>query len=162
MTSWTVARQIPLSTKFSRKRILEWDFLLQGIFLTHALQADSLLSEPSGKPLNHLSITYNMSALLKLYRVTNMKQFQVLALGNLWIFKNIFDLRMAESADVEAADEEGRLYICYAASHNLMASLALYISISHKQNFPLNNTSFNCTGILIGNYFFDSKFYSTT
>ena len=82
---------VPLSTKFSRKRILEWDFLLQRIFVTHALQADSLLSEPSGKPLNHLSITYNIECSVKaIQRVTSMKQFQVLALGNLWILKKYF------------------------------------------------------------------------
>ena len=59
--------------------------------MTHALQADSLLSEPSGKPLNHLSITYNIECSVKaIQRVTSMKQFQVLALGNLWILKKYF------------------------------------------------------------------------
>ena len=102
-----------------------------------ALLADSSVSEPSGKPLNHLSITYNIK--LKLY-----KQLPVWNKFKFWFweiygfFKNIFDPRLTESADVEAADEEGRLYVCYAASHNLMTLLTLYISISHKQNFPFN------------------------
>ena len=58
MTPWTVACQASLSMKFSRQRILEWVAIasLRGssqprdLTESPALQADSLLVEPSGKP----------------------------------------------------------------------------------------------------------------
>ena len=58
-TPWTVAYQAPLSMRFSQARILEWATIpfSRGVFPTQgsnppspALQADSLLSEPPGKP----------------------------------------------------------------------------------------------------------------
>ena len=61
-TLWTVARQAPLSMNFSGKNTgVGSHSLLQEIFLTQGLdlgllhwQADSLLSEPPGKPKPHL------------------------------------------------------------------------------------------------------------
>ena len=66
-TPWTVARQVPLSMKFSRQRILEQGchFFLQGIFQAQKLnsnllwlllwQVDSFLTaEPPGKPNEHI------------------------------------------------------------------------------------------------------------
>ena len=60
MIPWTVARQAPLSMGILQARILEWvaipspgDLPNPGIKLrSPALQADSLPSEPSGKPKN--------------------------------------------------------------------------------------------------------------
>ena len=61
-TPWTVTRQAPLSVGFSRQE--HWTvlpLLLQGIYLTQglepfpALQADSLLTEPPGKPKTNLT-----------------------------------------------------------------------------------------------------------
>ena len=58
-TPWTAALQAPLSMGFSQARILEWAAIpfSRGVFPTQgsnppspALQADSLLSEPPGKP----------------------------------------------------------------------------------------------------------------
>ena len=60
-TSWTIAHQAPLSAGFSRQEYWSWlpcpplgDLLNPGIEsaspVSPALQADSLLTEPSGKP----------------------------------------------------------------------------------------------------------------
>lgn len=48
---------------------------------------------------------------------------------------------MAESADVEAADEEGRLYICYAASqfNDIINSICQHQS---QTEFPLEQHEF--------------------
>ena len=59
-TPWTVAHQPPLSMEILQARILEWvampsskDLPNPGIeSRSPALQADSLLSEPPGKPMN--------------------------------------------------------------------------------------------------------------
>ena len=63
MTPWTVARQAPLSMGFSHGQELEWaaisfsrDLSYSGIEPGSAFQADSLLSEPPGKPIT----TYKM------------------------------------------------------------------------------------------------------
>ena len=60
VTPWTVACQAPLSMGILQARILEWvawpppgDLPNPGIKLrSPALQVDSLLSEPQGKPIN--------------------------------------------------------------------------------------------------------------
>ena len=64
---WTVAHQAPLSIEFPRKEYWsELHSLLQVIFLTQesnlgspALRADSLPSEPPGKPLYNTVLDYN-------------------------------------------------------------------------------------------------------
>ena len=61
-TPWTVAYQAPPSMEFSRKEYWSlFHFLLQGIFpnpgiepKSPALQADTLPSEPPGKPVTHI------------------------------------------------------------------------------------------------------------
>ena len=61
MTPWTIAPQAPLSMGILQARILDWVAMpfhggIQGIFIpgtkprSPTLQADSLLSEPPGKP----------------------------------------------------------------------------------------------------------------
>ena len=76
VTPWTAACQAPLSMGFPRQRY--WSgllFPLQGVFLNQgpnpkslALQADSLLSEPPGKPtvaLNKFIILLSLKKLKK-------------------------------------------------------------------------------------------------
>jgi len=63
VTPWTVALQAPLSVRFSRQEFWSGHSLLQGIFLIQgsnprALQADSLPSEPPGKPKNPTQILH--------------------------------------------------------------------------------------------------------
>ena len=60
VTTWTIAPQAPLSIRILQARILQWvpspppgDLPNPGIEpRSPALQADSLLSEPSGKPFS--------------------------------------------------------------------------------------------------------------
>ena len=74
MTPWTVAHQAPLSTEFSRQEY--WSglpFLSPGHIsepgikpVSPELQADSLLSEPPGKPLKIIQQTLkNKNKMLK-------------------------------------------------------------------------------------------------
>ena len=62
VTPWTVAHQAPLSMVFSRQE--HWSvcghFLLQGLFLTQGLQADSLPSEPQGLPRGFLFFAWKL------------------------------------------------------------------------------------------------------
>ena len=64
VTPWTVAHQAPLSMVFSRQE--HWSvcghFLLQGLFQTQGLQADSLPSEPQGLPLLRLEAPVSCTA----------------------------------------------------------------------------------------------------
>ena len=74
---WTVAHQVPLSMEFSRQEY--WSglpFPLSGNLLNPgierrfpALQGDSLLSEPSGKPINVQTPTINNILMMKLSHV---------------------------------------------------------------------------------------------
>ena len=65
MTPWTVAHQAPLSMGFPRQEYWHWlpfpslgDLLDLGIKpRSPALQADSLLAEPPGKPHLHLYVS---------------------------------------------------------------------------------------------------------
>ena len=63
MTPWTIAHEVPLSMGFSKQEYWSGSLLPPPGYLPNpgieprypALQADSLLSEPAGKPLVYLN-----------------------------------------------------------------------------------------------------------
>ena len=74
---WTVARQVPLSMEILQARILEWVAIpfprgssQPSDPRSPALQADSLLSEPPGKPLSYF--TANATALNQIYLLLSL------------------------------------------------------------------------------------------
>ena len=133
---WTVACQAPLSMGFSSKNTgVGCHVLLQGIFPTQRfcshllhLQADSLPSEPPGKPLDYLeyliqckcyvnSCKYDVNTMGIVARVS---QIEVLLFGIFWDFFSswIFSSQLVESLVAEPMDTEGQLYIVFSVLGN--------------------------------------------